>query len=218
MMSLLASAFTGALALLGSMFGGHMAAPSQQEGTTTMRMEHHASTTMDHEGGMGMGTGDMHIGSSSPMGMPAVIGKVVSIDGTSLSVIGRSKDSTASTTFSVDASASKVIKREVGTTTVSSIKVGDNVLIIGTLTNTTVAAKMILDGIMMPKPGDHKEMGNTKMGSSSPMHTGEMHGDMHMGSSSQMRMRPGMEMHGSMEHGGQQGSGQNTQATQPNQQ
>ena len=98
----------------------------------------------DFKGGMGVGMAN---------GVkPVVLGKVDSISGTTLTVSSRGFDKkTATTTYTVDASNAKVSK-ENATSTVASITVGDNVMILGTITGNNVVATVIRDGKggMMP--------------------------------------------------------------------
>ncbi len=167
MITLLASSFIGAAAFFGSIFGVHSDIAQHFMGSTTPTERHeerHGSTTPEKG----------RMASSTPMGvgMPAVVGKVTAVDGMMLTVLGRGPKSTATTTFSVDATNAKVLKKEVGTTTVASIKTGDMVFVTGTISDTSVIAKLILDGIgpirqIIEKHEnmDPKEMGKMKMGS-----------------------------------------------------
>lgn len=169
MISLIAGAFAGAATFFGSMFGLHVPFLHQEAGSTTPP-QMHASSTEEHAGMM------WRNGSSSPM-MPTVVGKVSAVDGTTLTILGHEGRDTATTTYSVDASDTKVLKAGVGTTTVSSIKSGDMVAVLGILSGSSVSAKLILDGLTMPQLG-------MRMGSSTPMmrhgsSTMEMHGGSH---------------------------------------
>lgn len=171
MITLLASSFMGAAAFLGAIFGAHTDFAQHLISSTTPTERHeerHGSTTPEKG----------RMASSTPMGvgMPAVVGKVTGVDGMMLTVIGRGPKSTATTTYSVDATNAKVLKREVGTTTVASIKTGDMVFVTGTVSDTSVIAKLILDGIgpirqiIEKHEGmDKKGMENMKMGSSTSM-------------------------------------------------
>jgi hypothetical protein len=86
------------------------------------------------------------------MGMqPGVMGSVVSVNGTTLTVSGHSGMGSATTTFTVDASAAKVIKVSSGkpaSSTVSSIAVGDKVMVEGTVSGTSITATTVLDGLL----------------------------------------------------------------------
>ncbi|MDB5203983.1 MAG: hypothetical protein JWP09_11 [Candidatus Taylorbacteria bacterium] len=89
------------------------------------------------------------------MQRPAVMGKIESISGNTLTVAARGfgKD-TATTTYSVDATNATVFKSN-ATSTISSLVVGDNVMVQGTVTGTNVVAKTIRDGMgMMRKEGE----------------------------------------------------------------
>ncbi len=86
---------------------------------------------------------------------PAVAGKIQSISGNTLTVASRGfgKDS-ATTTYSVDATNATVFKSN-ATSTISSLAVGDNVMVLGTVSGTNVTAKTIRDGMgMMRKEGE----------------------------------------------------------------
>ncbi len=80
---------------------------------------------------------------------PAVIGTVSAISGDILTVTGRQgfSSTTATTTYTVDATNATVTKNNAAST-VSSIAVGDTVLIQGTVSGATVTATTIRDGIM----------------------------------------------------------------------
>jgi hypothetical protein len=172
MMNLFASVFAGVGILFGGMFGHH--AVMHEDATSTPPGDH----------------GDHMMGSTTPEGnhrddmmgstTPAVIGKVVSISGTTLTVTGRSADN-ATTTYTVDASAAKFMKGKQTATstplTISTVSVGDSVLVIGTVSGTSVTAKVIINGLppqkmMNPsmKPGMH-------MGSTTVMHRSQGNGD-----------------------------------------
>ena len=171
MMNLLAGVFAGVGMLFAGLFGHHAA------------MNNDASSTRpgDHGDHMMMGSstpeGGDHMDGMMGSSTPAVIGKVVSVSGTTLTVSGHSGPDTATTTYTVDASSAKIMKGKPTATstpaTISDVAVGDNVLVIGTASGTTVTAKVIVDGLppqrmMNPsmKPGMH-------MGSTTMMHGGE---------------------------------------------
>lgn len=107
--------------------------------------------TAIHDGKMPMGMGGF--GGRGPGGMGrGVHGTVSAVNGTTLTVTATNpKDSTTST-YTVDASSATVLKGD-GTakpaaSTLSSVAVGDNVMIQGTVSGTSVTAKMIVDGPM----------------------------------------------------------------------
>ena len=83
-----------------------------------------------------------------PMMRNGVFGTVEAIDGTTITVDGRQGTSTATTTYSVDASNAKVIKGTATTTaSISDISVGDRVVVQGTVnSDDTVIATTIIDG------------------------------------------------------------------------
>ncbi|MEI6490638.1 MAG: hypothetical protein WCO16_02645 [bacterium] len=76
----------------------------------------------------------MHMGALRPPMKPAVVGSVLSISGTSITLSGRvAPGNNATTTFNVDASNAKVFKNR-ATSTVSSITTGDMLFVQGTVT------------------------------------------------------------------------------------
>lgn len=92
---------------------------------------------------------------------PAVVGKVNSVSGTTITVtsgdfaFGRSASSTAtSAVYTVDASNATVFKGN-ATSSVSGIAVGDEVFVQGTVSGTNVTATSIRDG-QMRGPGEGK--------------------------------------------------------------
>ena len=98
---------------------------------------------------------------------PAVTGTVTSVSGTTITVsakkglelgkeMGRGKASTtpkttpASITYTVDASVAAVMKNN-ATSSISSIAVGDIVMVQGTISGTTIKATTIRDGVLAPR-------------------------------------------------------------------
>ncbi len=76
-----------------------------------------------------------------------IIGIVSALNGTTLTVDGKEATSTATSTYTVDASAAKVLKTSIkGKASVSDIAVGDTVRISGDIVGQSVTAKVILDG------------------------------------------------------------------------
>jgi hypothetical protein len=141
MLNLVAGAFMGVAAFFHGLIGGH---PPM------------ASSTPPHWGGSATST-PWEAGEGMRM-MPGVFGTVSAVDGTSLTVLGRSASSTATTTFSVDASSAKVIKGPAtSTASVADIQVGDKVIVQGPVSGTSVTAKLIIDGLpprgAMGEPG-----------------------------------------------------------------
>jgi len=164
MTKLLAGVFAGFSMLFGGLFGHH-AAPA---GDMASSSSNHMTGTSTPWGAGGMGsTTPGHMGM-----MPGVMGTVESIDGTSLTVSGHAGMNSATTTYTIDASAAKVIKAASGkmaSSTLADVNVGDKVLVQGTVSGTSVTAKTIIDGVMAMMGG----MG----GKGGPMH------GMHMASS-----------------------------------
>ncbi|HVZ75825.1 MAG TPA: DUF5666 domain-containing protein [Candidatus Paceibacterota bacterium] len=80
--------------------------------------------------------------------MPGVFGIVSSVGATSLTLEARGfGKNTATTTYTVDASGATVLK-DGATSTLSAIAVNDAVVVQGTVSGTSVAAKTIRDGFM----------------------------------------------------------------------
>jgi len=80
--------------------------------------------------------------------MQGVFGTVSAVDGTTLTVLGRSASSTATTTFSVDASNARIVKNSAtSTASIGDIQIGDRILVQGPVTGTSVVAKIIIDGL-----------------------------------------------------------------------
>jgi hypothetical protein len=104
------------------------------------------------------------------MGMqPGVFGTVTAINGTTLTVSskqGRPFGATSSTpgttvVYTVDASNATVRKNN-ATSTMTSIAVGDSVVVRGTVSGTSVTATSILDGVMpMMRGGNGSRMGSS---------------------------------------------------------
>ena len=97
------------------------------------------------EGGMREGM------QGSAKGMaPGIFGTVSAVSGTSLTVTGKQGfgPTSATTTYTVDASNSTV-RKDNATSTVSSIAVGDTVMVRGTVSGTSITATSIFDGVMM---------------------------------------------------------------------
>ena len=135
MMNLLASALTG----FGMLFGGLLGHFGPMHGDM-------GSTSPEH-----MGTSTL---SNYHRPAPGIVGKVVSISGTTIMVNGRVQEGEmASTTYSVDASAAKFISFHLHGTasstpiTISDVKDGDLVLVMGTVSGTAVTAKTVVDGL-----------------------------------------------------------------------
>ena len=166
MMSLLAGVFAGVGMFLGGIFGMHssssMMGPTTPSGDDMM----HATSTEN----------SMHTHA-----MPLLIGTVTKVSGTTLTLSVRGhkgENATSTVSYTVDASNARIIKagtQEHASSTpisFSTISVGDWVLASGTITGTSMVAKVVADGVppMMPKMPEGN--GNQKMGSTSTSHSG----------------------------------------------
>jgi hypothetical protein len=80
---------------------------------------------------------------------PAIFGTVSAVSGNTITLSGRTgfASSTSATTFTIDATNAKVEKNN-ATSSVSSIAIGDTLLVQGKVTGTTIAATNIRDGVM----------------------------------------------------------------------
>lgn len=89
---------------------------------------------------------------------PGIFGTVSAISGNSLTVTGKQGygSTTATTTYTVDATNATVTKNNAAST-VSAIAVGDTLMIQGTVSGTSVTATTIRDGVM---PGGTRPNGN----------------------------------------------------------
>lgn len=98
------------------------------------------------------------------IGKPAIVGIVSAVNGSTLTVTGRQGfgSSTASVSYTVDATNATVIKNN-ATSTLSSISVGDNVFVQGTTSGTNITATAIRDGAPGMGRGD---AGRPRMASS----------------------------------------------------
>jgi hypothetical protein len=84
-----------------------------------------------------------------PMMAPGVFGTVSAVNGNSLTVSGKTGfgGTATATTYTVDATNATVMKSGAAST-VSTIAVGDTVMVRGTVSGTNVTATMIRDGLM----------------------------------------------------------------------
>jgi hypothetical protein len=186
MFKLLASAFTSLGMIVGGLFGGHQqqgpaAAPMQTGSTSPSHMMGSTSPQwMDHNN-MGSTTA-MHM-------MPAVAGIVESINGTTLTVTGIGHMPTmgdthattpmpamhmGTTTYTVDASNAKILEKGTSTATISAVKTGDRVIVMGSMQGTSVTATSIIDGItsaIFNGMGNYSNGMRTSHGSSTPPQT-----------------------------------------------
>lgn len=123
---------TGALMLGGGAIAGYAGLASAQTGTQTGTA---TSTPWGmHAGGFGKG-----------MGRGGVAGTISAINGTTLTVTGAN-----GTTYTVDAASTTIDK--VVQLSVSDLKVGDRVGVMGPTSGTSVTARHIMDGLP-PRPG-----------------------------------------------------------------
>ncbi len=117
------------------------------------------SVAADHimDGAMPEGMGPMGKGGRG-MGGPGIGGTVTAVSGTTLTVASTDPKTSATVTYTVDASAAKVMKAAAGAhpaaSTISSVAVGDTVHVMGPVSGTTVTAKMVMDGAF-PGRGAH---------------------------------------------------------------
>lgn len=83
---------------------------------------------------------------------PGVMGHVTAISGSTITLSG-----TNNTTYTIDASAAKIVKNRNTIIGITDIKVGDTIMVQGTVTGTTVVATTVFDG--KPLTGK-KHLGN----------------------------------------------------------
>ena len=129
----------------------------------TIAMQTHAATTT----GSTTQTGNMHQRGTPP----AAAGNVTAINGNTLTVA----DKKSGTVYTVDASSATIEKFAspvAGSTTkptpttisVSGIALGDNVMVQGTVSGTTISASKIMDGMMMGGRGGCSAKGGPALG------------------------------------------------------
>ncbi|MGH7141048.1 MAG: DUF5666 domain-containing protein [Minisyncoccia bacterium] len=106
------------------------------------------------KGGPGMGRGGFgKYASSTPPniphgnGEPVIGGTVATIDGTTLTIANK-----GNITYTVDA-ANTTVTKQGKSASLSSVSVGDNVLVQGTINGTSVTASSIIDQGAMPQKG-----------------------------------------------------------------
>lgn len=103
------------------------------------------SSATSHEQGKGLGMWvGMHKGMRAMK--PLFRGSVTAVNGTTLTVTSTDPKTSLVTTYTVDAASAKVTKAGAASTT-SAIAVGDTIMVQGTLSGTTITAKVIIDGI-----------------------------------------------------------------------
>ena len=146
-------------------FGGFLGGHHQTATSTPMHNREGSATSTPWQGGERMTSG--------------IFGTVSAINGTMLTVDGRNASSTATTTYSVDASSAKILKGSATSTiSVSAITVGDKVTVQGTVTGTSVVAKLIVDGLPPRMMGGRPAGRPSMMGSTTPriLHAVQMPG------------------------------------------
>ncbi len=118
-----------------------------------------AQTTGTHNGwgSGGRGMGIMTRGGSAWLtasGTPAIFGTVTGVDGSTITVTQklRPNATTSPAVYTVDASTARVFKNGTSST-VADIVQGDTVMVQGTVTDTSVVATVIRDGVGMPGKG-----------------------------------------------------------------
>ncbi|HEY0908134.1 MAG TPA: DUF5666 domain-containing protein [Candidatus Paceibacterota bacterium] len=154
--------------------GFAVAAPTHAETSVTVKANAAVGT------GEGMGGKAMRMRAEGQGPKDAmkqgIAGKVTSVSGTTLVVAGKQgnlKDpSSADVSYTVDAS-NATIRKNNADATISSIVVGDNVMVQGTVTGTNVVATRIDSGIMFRMGGEKDDKGGRGNGTSTPVFTGD---------------------------------------------
>ena len=82
-------------------------------------------------------------------GQPVVTGNITSTNGDSISISNREN-----VTYTVDATNANIQERGIGTTTVSSLKTGDSLIVQGVVNGTSVTASTVVDNGVLPAPGN----------------------------------------------------------------
>ena len=98
-----------------------------------------------------------------------IFGTISAINGSSLTVSGKTFGASATTTYTVDASSAKFWKIGDGFKpsgeNLSNVTVGDHVLIIGTLSGTSITASSVIDGTFTKKPHPSEKKNDSDKGS-----------------------------------------------------
>lgn len=147
-----------AVAMLAGGAIGFAGMVSAQTVTTTSAA---TTSTAPPQGGPGRQGGD-----------PGIHGTVTSITGTDITLTEESRDSSTTTTFSVDASGAVVMK-DGASSTLSAIAVGDKIGVQGTVSGTSVTATTIEDG--RPNGAGGKGPGGDRGGKGGPGGAGGPH-------------------------------------------
>jgi len=102
-------------------------------------MNGHWASSTPMMGGKSHATSTPPVSPFTGNGQPVIAGKVSAVSGTSLTVT-----TTSNVTYTVDASNAKVVKGQ-GTIVLSSVIVGDTVLVQGTVNGTSITASTVVD-------------------------------------------------------------------------
>lgn len=97
--------------------------------------------------------------------VPIITGTVTAINGSTITMTSKVKNSTVSTIYTVDASSARIQKNK-ETGTIASIVVGDTIAVNGTIADSKIAAKIIIAGTTpagIPKPKAQKEKEQKKI-------------------------------------------------------
>lgn len=108
----------------------------------------------------GMGGGRMDMGNTGKMGL-GIVGKVTAVN-TGASTITMQGMRNSTTSYTVDVGSGTIIKKDNVTSTISSVGVGDMVMVRGAISGTVIAATTIYDGV----PGRSGAFGRSWNGSS----------------------------------------------------
>ena len=124
-------------------------------------------------------------GRGGGMMKPSVSGTVTGVSGYTITLSGHTGFGTTTEsgaiTYTITASDSTVVKKDNATSTLSVIAVGDQIIVQGTISGTSVTATSIFDGVMMNRGGERAQgtstnpngnwKGNTKgnMASTTPV-------------------------------------------------
>ncbi len=112
------------------------------------------------------------------VGQMAVVGNVTAINGTTLSVKSRRPGTASTSTISVDASNATIFKVD-ATSSISSIAIGDNVIVQGTIVGNNVTATIVRDiqsmgGNKGTQASRQKEMPQAPTGNGQPVVIGNI--------------------------------------------
>lgn len=174
---------TAGLALVASMALASSASAAESNGNSKAQG---GATQGQGRGMMGFNKGNGTENGINKAGMmPAVVGKVTAINGNSISVLGRqniartpgtAKPTTttppAEVTYTINATNAVVVKNK-ATSTVSSIAVGDMLMVQGTVSGTNVTATNIRDNVIGTRVGGNNgDNSKPRTGTSTPAFVG----------------------------------------------